>query len=39
MVFSQASECLQVVAGLELKELDPEEHIYKRSLPWASPEM
>ena len=28
MVFSQASECLQVVAGLELKELDPEEHIY-----------
>ena len=28
VVFSQASECLQVVLGLELKELDPGEHIY-----------
>ncbi|OWJ99230.1 hypothetical protein Celaphus_00009590 [Cervus elaphus hippelaphus] len=27
-VFSQAAECLQVVVGLEVKELDPGEHIY-----------
>ncbi|OZC05424.1 MAGE family protein [Onchocerca flexuosa] len=28
VVFSQAAECLQVVVGLEVKQLDPREHIY-----------
>ena len=28
VVFSQASECLQVVIGMEVKELDPGEHTY-----------
>ena len=28
MVFSEASECLQMIVGMEVKELDPGEHIY-----------
>ncbi|XP_065772911.1 melanoma-associated antigen 10-like [Muntiacus reevesi] len=28
VVFSQASECLQLVCGVEVKEVDPREHIY-----------
>ena len=28
VVFSQASECLQLVFGVEVKEVDPMEHIY-----------
>ncbi|XP_040121354.1 melanoma-associated antigen 9-like [Oryx dammah] len=28
VVFTQASQCLQVVVGMEMKELDPREHIY-----------
>ena len=28
VVFSQASECLQMIVGMEVKELDPGEHIY-----------
>ncbi|KAI4545245.1 hypothetical protein MG293_005511 [Ovis ammon polii] len=28
VVFSQASQCLQLVFGVEVKEVDPREHIY-----------
>ena len=28
VLFSQASECLQLVCGAEMKEVDPREHIY-----------
>ncbi|CAI9181245.1 unnamed protein product, partial [Rangifer tarandus platyrhynchus] len=28
VVFSQASECLRLVCGVEVKEVDPREHIY-----------
>ena len=28
MVFTQASQCLQVVIGMEMKDLNPREHIY-----------
>ncbi|ELR46413.1 hypothetical protein M91_13572, partial [Bos mutus] len=28
VVFSQALECLQVVFGVEVKEVDPTEHLY-----------
>ena len=28
VVFSQASQCLQLVCGVEVKEVEPREHIY-----------
>ena len=28
VVFSQASECLQLVGGIKVKEVDPSEYIY-----------
>ena len=28
VVFSQASECLQLVCGIKVKEVDPSEYIY-----------
>ena len=28
VVFSQALECLQLICGVEVKEVDPREHIY-----------
>ncbi|KAG5193803.1 hypothetical protein JEQ12_020164 [Ovis aries] len=28
VVFSQASQCLQLVCGVEVKEMEPREHIY-----------
>ena len=28
VIFSEASECLQMIVGMEVKELDPGEHIY-----------
>ena len=28
VVFSQASECLQMIVGMEIEELDSGEHIY-----------